>query len=72
MSLGRNGLGVRTRLEGAAKTIREMKPRMAVSIYHNNEDIFTLPDYIRSLCPDYKFYLRHHCFNSCELVLYCA
>jgi hypothetical protein len=45
---------------------------MAVSIYHNNEDIFTLPDYIRSLCPDYKFYLRHHCFNSCELVLYCA
>ena len=59
-------------LEGAAKTIREMKPRMAVSIYHNNEDIFTLPDYIRSLCPDYKFYLRHHCFNSCELVLYCA
>lgn len=47
-------------LEGCKKTIMTHKPRLMVSAYHKNEDLFALPLYIKSLNQGYKIYLRHH------------
>ncbi len=57
-------------LRGARKIIEKQKPRLAVSIYHNPEDIWTLPREILSYCPEYRFYLRHYSFSDYDTVLY--
>lgn len=57
-------------LVGAEKTIKKYHPRMAISIYHKPEDIFTLPELVMSMSDDYKFYLRHYQISRCETILY--
>lgn len=58
-------------LMGAENQIRKNKPKLAVCVYHREEDLITIPQYILSLNPNYKLYLRHYGGNSCtELVLY--
>jgi hypothetical protein len=59
-------------LRGAEKTILKNKPRLAVCVYHKPQDILTIPLYMQSLAPEYRFYLRHHDFDHrfCETVLY--
>ncbi len=50
----------REALIGCAKTIAAYKPRLLVSAYHRNEDLFALPLQIMAMNPDYQVYLRHH------------
>jgi len=57
-------------LHGAAKTISQHHPKLAICVYHKPEDLIEIPKYIKSLYPDYKFYLRHHQYISWETVLY--
>jgi hypothetical protein len=58
-------------LKGAKNTIKNQKPRLAISVYHKPEDIFEIPLYLKELVPAYKFYLRHDCLvNLTETVLY--
>lgn len=59
-------------LKGAEKTIRLRKPRLAICVYHKPEDILAIPEYILSLNPEYKFYMRHYGFDRMywETVLY--
>ncbi len=47
-------------LIGCAKTIAAYKPRLLVSAYHRNEDLFALPLQIMAMNPDYQLFLRHH------------
>ena len=47
---------------GSANTIRHFAPKLAVAVYHRNEDIFELPLLIRHLNPKYKLYLRHRLY----------
>lgn len=48
----------RPTLVGSVCTIREKRPDLLISLYHRSEDLFDLPLYLHSICPDYKFYLR--------------
>lgn len=58
-------------LKGAQESIKKFKPVLAICVYHKAEDLITIPQYIKSLNADYKFYLRKHTFIlPTELVLY--
>ncbi len=43
---------------GSRKTIAAHSPTLLVSLYHRNEDIFSLPLLIHSIHPSYSLYLR--------------
>ena len=46
-------------LNGAEKTIRTFRPKLMISLYHRNRDIFYLPLKIKKLDPEYRLYIRH-------------
>ena len=56
-------------LKGAEKTILRDKPKLAVCIYHSNDDMIRIAEYICNLIPEYKLYVRHYGFVN-ETVLY--
>ncbi len=58
-------------LRGAKNTIKNNKPILAISIYHEFEHIYECLLYISQIRSDYKFYLRHHRWNIADTVLYC-
>jgi hypothetical protein len=57
-------------LKGAAGTMRRNRPKLAVCVYHKPGDLFEIPLFIKSLAPEYRFYLRQHQPVACETVLY--
>lgn len=57
-------------LIGAKETIKKNHPKLAISIYHKNEDMLEIPLYIRQLDSTYKFYIRHHSSVNFETTLY--
>ncbi|MDY7843103.1 FkbM family methyltransferase [Aeromonas caviae] len=57
-------------LVGAKNIIATKKPKLAISLYHSQADLWRIPAFIRSLNPDYLFYLGHHRSNWMETVLY--
>jgi len=57
-------------LQGAANAIRTYKPKMAVCIYHNAVDFFTIPLLVRRLVPEYQLSIRHHSSSLSDTVLY--
>lgn len=57
-------------LWGAEKQIVKNRPTLAVCVYHKNEDILDIWNYLRRLVPSYRFYLRHHMWSGSETVLY--
>ena len=50
-------------LEGAARTIREQRPRLALAAYHKPDDLIKIPEFIASLGVPYRWYLQ-----SCKLL----
>ena len=57
-------------LYGAAKIIKQYKPRMAVSVYHNATDLFEIVLFLKEIVSDYKFALRHYHSDCIETILY--
>lgn len=47
-------------LKGAGQIIRQQKPKLLVSAYHRNEDLFEIPQLLKRLREDYRVYLRHY------------
>jgi FkbM family methyltransferase len=47
-------------LRGAKETIKKDKPRLAICLYHYNRHFVEIPEYIHSIVPEYKFWIRHH------------
>lgn len=59
-------------LLGAEETIGKFRPKLAISVYHLPDDIYTIPLLIKKMLPDYTLYLRHYTWGAGETVLYAA
>lgn len=57
-------------LKGAEETIKRNKPKLAICIYHSDEDMIEIIDYLHNLVPEYKLYVRHHSTAAIETVVY--
>jgi FkbM family methyltransferase len=57
-------------LEGAREIIQKDKPKLAICIYHNLEDLWEIPLYIKYLVPEYRLFVRHHTKCIWDSVLY--
>ena len=57
-------------LLGARKGIQQCKPNLAICIYHNSIDFFSIALLIHSFVPEYKIAIRHHRDTLSETVLY--
>ncbi len=55
-------------LKGAENLIRHNHPRLAICIYHRNEDIVEIYSYLKQF--GYHFYMRQHAYSDEETVLY--
>lgn len=51
-------------LKGSENIIKKYKPKLAISIYHNSSDLYEIPLYIKSIVPEYKFFVRHHSYST--------
>jgi hypothetical protein len=58
-------------LKGADMAIKKFRPKLAISLYHNPNDLFEIPLYIKNQYPFYDFYLDHYTIHYDETVLYC-
>ena len=45
-------------LKGSADIIKNRAPDLLVSLYHRSEDVFSLVEFVKSLNPQYKLYIR--------------
>ena len=57
-------------LKGSVKTIKKYAPKLAICVYHKEEDIHDIPAFILECNPEYKLFLRHYGHNGSETVLY--
>lgn len=57
-------------LLGARGVIQRDHPILAICVYHKQEDIWEIHQLIHSMCPEYRFYLRHYSLFQNETVLY--
>ena len=57
-------------IKGAEKTIILNKPKLAICVYHKNEDILDIQEYLMKLVPEYRFGIRHYTDFMYETVLY--
>ena len=57
-------------LVGARDTIKHFRPKLAICVYHEQDDIYRIPEYLLKLIPDYQLYLRHYSMGTLETVLY--
>jgi FkbM family methyltransferase len=57
-------------LKGAASVLRRHLPVLAISLYHHASDLWTIPNFLKSLAPDYRLFLRRYAEDCWELVLY--
>jgi FkbM family methyltransferase len=57
-------------LKGAEKTIKTFKPKLAISVYHQDDDIISIPNYLNRLNIGYKFFFEHFTIHREETVLF--
>ena len=55
---------------GSRETIVRCKPKLAISVYHELDDLIRIPLLVHSMVPEYKLYLRHHTVAHVDTVLY--
>ncbi len=60
----------RSALAGAERTIRDFRPKLAISLYHRPDDVFFLPAQVKAMLPDYDLYIDHYTVHNEEMVLY--
>lgn len=55
---------------GARETISRFRPKLAISLYHQPQDFFEIPLYLKAHYPFYRLHLNHHTIHQEETVLY--
>lgn len=58
-------------LQGARETIRRFRPKLQICLYHQFQDLWELPLFVRELVPEYRLYVGHHSPDHLDTVLYC-
>ena len=58
-------------MHGAKGTIERNKPKMALSTYHEPDDLFEIIDFVTNLVSEYRLALRHHSPMLMDTTLYC-
>lgn len=58
-------------LKGAQETIKTLKPKLAICLYHLDQDLYRIIEYLHSIVPEYKFFCRENDYGL-EFVLYAA
>jgi FkbM family methyltransferase len=59
-------------LQGMSRAIKLNNPRMAISVYHKPDDLFTLPNLIMGLGNYSRFTLRNYAHQSFETIFYAS
>jgi hypothetical protein len=59
-------------LKGSEGVLRQFKPKLAITVYHDFKDFWTIPQYLDSLGLGYRFYLRHFTIHAEETVLFAS
>lgn len=57
-------------LRGAIETIKKFKPKLAISIYHSDDDFVQIPNWILDLNLGYKVYVNHYTIYGHETVCF--
>ena len=57
-------------LYGSESTIQTYKPDLAICVYHKPEHLWRILNYIRSIVPEYQFFMRNYTGFPAETVLY--
>lgn len=57
-------------LAGARSTIQRFKPKLAISAYHKNEDMYSIAEWILGLNLGYRLFLENYHYRSRETVIY--
>lgn len=57
-------------LLGAKAVIQKSKPKLAISVYHKDLDLWQIPLLIKRLNKDYRIYLRHYSNEIIDTVCY--
>ena len=59
-------------LRGATETIKESRPILAVSAYHNPSDLYDIVEFVDSLNQGYEYELRARDFGFVDLTIFCV
>jgi FkbM family methyltransferase len=57
-------------LRGAERTLRRWRPKLAISVYHQDQDLITIPRFLHDLGLGYRFALDHFTIHREETVLF--
>ncbi|MGC8650941.1 MAG: FkbM family methyltransferase, partial [Hydrogenobaculum sp.] len=47
-------------LKGAVNTIKTFKPKLVICVYHKPEHLYEIPQFIKSIIPEYKIWLLNN------------
>lgn len=57
-------------LVGSREIIQQIRPKLAICVYHKIEDIYVVPEFLLKHMPSYHFTLRHYSPDNDGTVLY--
>lgn len=57
-------------LQGAEQSLRAFRPKLAICLYHKQDDFIAIPGYLHQLGLGYEFYLDHFTTHDEETVLF--
>jgi hypothetical protein len=55
---------------GAKNHIKTTSPILTIASYHRAHDLWRLPEVLKSINPNYKFFLRHYSQSIIDTIIY--